>query len=618
MVQETTNDSISSDVSKRSDDPNSRWICRIPRRIWLGAFFAAGMFAIAWWGLPADVPREPVILARDADGKLREQGSESGGLSFNAQLGSLNAKNQTTCVSSSGHSNPAYIAARTLIIINQADDVLMDRVGAELVESLKSELAFDRLEYYPYGHLPESGKPAPDFYLMLELESKTVSGLMNEQLEATVKALLGSTPARSHFHSFDHLTPPLVRLHAEVQVEHESTYLGVESSAAAYVLQGRDIAKQITSQLKSKLDDAREGHSPVPELPAELAEPEWSPAPDFHFLDELQAEVLTSTRRLMMHNETFWRLTIDCPTTEMFDLVKEELVANNWRVDHEETRHPRSSVMRLVLGTEDLLIFPADRNELPASADETWPDHIDCFIRYRKRMSQDAVRSVIDDVLAQSEPDIGLLLVLHNRASREQRPRIISLLEQHQPGTAESWIVLANYYSILKDMEGCRRSLRMLTCLKSLLIDRGALTNQIHSLAKKHEIDRSEYSELTEDDWIATGLVKMLEDGPVAPVEFGTERPAGFFAIDADSKAHVYSVMIAAAPGEQLTARHLYCSDGHRSWATGGVFHHGQDTYQHHFGAGPDGRRIVMTTTRLAPDRFRAVARFIRAGSPQE
>lgn len=618
MVEETTNDRFSSDVPKSSDVPNEGRVRRIPRRVWLGAVVIAGLFAVVWWGLPADVPREPVILARDADGTLREQGSPNGGLTFNAQLGSLNAKNQTTCVSSSSHSNPAYFAARNLIIINQVDDVLMDRVGAELVESLKSELAFDRLEYYPYGHLPESGKLAPDFYLMLELESKTVSGLMNEQLEATVKALLGSTPARSHFHSFDHLTPPLVRLHSEVQVKHESKYLGVESSAAAYVLQGRDIAKQITSQLKSKFEDAREGHSPVPELPAELAEPEWSPTPDFHFLDEMQAEVLTSTRRLMMHNETFWRLTIDGPVTELFDLVKEELVENKWRVDHEETRHPRSSVMRLVLGTEDLLIFPADRDELPASADESWPDRIDCFIRYRKRMSQDAVRSVIDDVLAQSEPDIGLLLVLHDRASREQRPRIISLLEQHQPGTSESWIVLANYYSALKDMEGCRRSLRMLTCLKSLSIDPGALTNRISSLAKKHEIDRPEYSELTEDDWIATGLVKILEDGPAAPVEFGTDRPAGFFAIDAGGKAHVYSVMITAGPGEQLTARHLYCSDGHRSWGTGGVSHQGQETNQYRFGSGPDDRRVVLTTTRLAPDRFRAVARFIRRGSPQE
>lgn len=604
MMQETTRDSDGIDTPKRA------WISRIPRWCWLATLVVVGPVILIWKGFPPDVPREPVILARDSDGALRQQGSPRAGLALNAQLGTLKANNQTSCVSSSGHSNPAFFAARHLIIINQSDDVLMERVGAELIESLKSELAFDRLEYYPHGHLPETGKPAPDFYLMLELRSKTVSGLMNDQLQATVKALLGSTPVRSRFNSFDQLSPPLVRLHAEVEVEHESTYFGVESSGATYVLQGRDIAKQITARLKTSFEKAREGHQPVPELPVELAEPEWSPVPDFEFLRNLNAEVLTSTHRLMTHNETFWRLKSDGTTAELFADVKGELAGSGWRVDHEQTTHPRSSILRLVQKERDLIIFPADREQLPASADGNWPETADYFVRYRDRMSLDAVRLVIDEVLTQQKPDIGLLLLFHNQASQEQRSKIVSLLEQHRPGIPDSWIVLARHYSRQNDIDGCRRALRRLMCFQHVLQDPAGLRSRIQDIAEENGIDDSEYSELTEDDWLATGFVQITPSSDGNPVEFGFDGPAAFFAIDDRGESHVFSITVNSGPDGELTATRMHSADGARSWSSGSIFHHGQEEDRHRFGNGLNGRYVVMTTTRLAPDRFRTVARI--------
>ncbi len=586
--------------------PRRGLIRRIPRRIKIGAIVLLGSAVVIWNVFPPNVPQEPVILARDADGTLREQGEQGGDrLTFNAHLGELKSENSTFCGSSSSHSNPAFFAARHLIIINRSDDILMERVGAELIESLKTELAVDRLEYYPLGHMPELGSLSPDFYVTLELDSKKVSGLLSEKLDATVKATLGTTLSKSSFTSHDHLTPPLVNLHADVEVNHKSTYLGVESSAAAYILQGRDIAKQITSQLKAKFEAAREDHGPIPEMPIGLAEPDWSPIPELDCLKSLKAEVETSTHRLMIHNETFWRLTTDKTADELFAVVKEELIAKNWRIDHEETSFPRSSILRLVDGSRVLKVFPADRNELPSSADDVWPASVEFFVHYRDRVSTDVIESAIGDTLDKPTPDVDFLLVFHSRASREQRPKIISLLEGQKPGTPASWMALADHYSSRKDVDGCRRALRMLTCLKHVARDGSSLSDKIRKIAKKHDIEKGDYESPRREDWLDLGLIELPEEGQAEPIEFGLGVQAGFFEIDSEGKATVYSVVVNEIGESQLEGTHMKCSGGSRSWSTGRGLNSSQKTDHHSFSRHPNKGRLEMTTEQLAPNRFR-------------
>jgi hypothetical protein len=578
---------------------------RIPRRIRIATLVVAIGGLVVWNIFPPDVPNKPIVLAREADGTLREQGGEdAGALAFNAHLGELKSQNSTSSVSSSGHSNPAFFAARHLIIINQSDDVLMERVGVELLDQLKQLLAVDRLEYYPFGHMPELGGLAPDFYVTLKLKSKEVSGLINDKLDATVKSTLGSTPANSSFSSFDDLTPPIVRLHASVEVRHQSTYFGVESSSAVYVLQGRDIAKQIASQLKTKFDEARADHGALPEIPIELANPEYSPIPEFKFLDQLGAKVVTSAHRLMTPNETFWRLTTDKTTDELFGAIKSEFVDSGWRLDHEETSFPRSAILRFVDRPRVLMIFPADRDELPRTADEPQPEHVDYFVHYRDRVSSDVLESAIEQVLEQPKPDVNFLVAFHGRGSSSQRGRIISLLEEESPGTIAIWSKLADHYSSRKDIEGCRRALRMLTCLKHLSSNGSSIENKIRNIAKKQKIDESEFESPTRDDWLTLGLVEMTEDGLPEPIEFGLGTCVGFFDIGEDGKVWVYSIVINDTGTSQLEAVRMKCSGGSRSWSSGEIFNSSRTTDHHSFGRGQGQGRVELTTEKLSDDRF--------------
>lgn len=587
------------------------YLTRIPRRIRIVALVVAVGGFVVWNLFPPDVPREPIVLAREADGTLREQGvGGTDALAFNAHLGELKSQNSTSCVSSSGHSNPAFFAARHLIIINQTDDVLMERVGAELLDELKQSLVVDRLEYYPFGHMPELGGLAPDFYVTLELKSKEVSGVLNDKLNATVKSTLGSTLAKSSFSSFDDLTPPIVRLHANVEVEHQSTYFGVESSSAAYTLQGRDIAKQIATQLKSKFDEVRGDHGALPEMPTELAIPEYSPIPEFEFLDQLGAKVVTSTHRLMTHNETFWRLTTDKTSDKLFSVIKSEFAGSEWRIDHEETSFPRSAILRFVDRPQVLMIFPADRDQLPRTADEPQPEHVDYYVHYRDRVSSDFLESAIEQVLEQPKPDVNFLVAFHGRGSSGQRGRIISLLEEESPGTAVIWSRLADHYSSQQDIEGCRRALRMLTCLKHLSSDGSSIDNKIRDIAKKQKIDKSEFESPPRDDWLTLGLVEITDDGQPEPIEFGLDTRVGFFDIDEKGKVWVYSMVINRTGTSQLEAVRMKCSGGSRSWSAGGIFTSGQTIDLHSFRRGEYRGRLELTTEKLSDAQFRATLRL--------
>jgi hypothetical protein len=148
------------------------------RWIKIGLLFLLIAFLAVWNLMPPDVVRNPVVLGRGDDGELHEQSPNAdNGLHFNAHVGALKSQNSTTTASSESRSDPAFLADRGLMIINLSNHVLMERVGTELLAQLKADNKFDRLEYYPSGHLPETGVEAPDLWLSLNLESVEESGI---------------------------------------------------------------------------------------------------------------------------------------------------------------------------------------------------------------------------------------------------------------------------------------------------------------------------------------------------------------------------------------------------------------------------------------------------------
>ncbi len=319
-------------------------ISEVPQRsrawrwVRIGLLFLLVAFLAVWNLLPPGVVREPVVMGRGDDGKLHEQSPEQDvGLHFNAHVGALKSQNNTTTVSSESHSNPAFFADRSLVILNLSDHVLMERIGTELLEQIKADNQFDRIEYYPAGLGPEIGAEAPDLFLSLSLESIEESGIIGRSLKATVAATLGRSPNASNHSVNDHLSPPIVTLNANISVDHESSLTGIESSSAAYSQQGKDIAKHLITAVSSKLKSLREKCQSLPNLPSSL-HPEFVAAPEFEFLKRLNAIRQTSVHGFMFHNETFWQFTSTEAVEPLLTALRDELSKSDWQVgDFEAT-----------------------------------------------------------------------------------------------------------------------------------------------------------------------------------------------------------------------------------------------------------------------------------------
>ena len=292
------------------------------------------VFLAVWNLLPPNVIRVPVVLGRGDDGQLHDESPQPSGnlLHFDAHVGVLKSQNSTTMGSTESHSHPAFLADRSLVIVNQSGHQLMERVGTELLTQLKHENHFDRLEYYPLGHSPKPGGEAPDLVLRLDLISVQESGLAGRTLNAMVTATLGSSLAGSSYRVNDHLTPPIVLMDSEISIGHESSMTGIESSSAKYMLQGKDIAKQLATSVSGRLKTLREKHPPMPKFPASLR-PEFQAAPEFAFVKRLNATCRTSSHGLMFRNETFWQFESLENAEPLLSSVRDELQESGWQVN---------------------------------------------------------------------------------------------------------------------------------------------------------------------------------------------------------------------------------------------------------------------------------------------
>jgi len=532
--------------------------------------------AYAWYFLPPDVIAEPTHFHRDDSGALVPDENSSGdGSRLKAQLGRLKARNNTVMVSSETHSNPAFLAASRLLIVNESDHLLIARVATSLLNQLKDDSQFSEIDYFPHGELPETGKVAPDLYLMLDLKSIDESGLIGRDLKAQVIAHFGTTLADSNYNVHDDQSPPTVGMSADIEVDHESSLLGVESSAAAYTQQGDDIAKQISGHLLGKLKDLREKHSPLPEMPTSLY-PGWAPAPDFAFLDQLHASRLTGVHGLMLRNESLWEYEpLDDPITTV-TRIRDTLLADGWTENNFYTKSEEHFSLQMSKGDATFNVFPEKESSrvrlqptVSGDGDEAAASPpLKHFVRYRDRQAHAEIRTVVDELFAADPPDIPILLAMQKNWQGDQHSRAIQLIEDSGVRSTNAWLLVAESYSKRKDIEGTRRALDCCRFLARTLTDAGDVDRRIKKIAQKHKIDMGKPGVPDE------GLLKKLgfvaldpEAASAVTVRFG--EPAACYVMDDDGQAAVFTYTIDRLAGDnRFRVVALESTGTTRSWST--------------------------------------------------
>lgn len=592
-------------------------ISAVPRRsqtwrwVKIGLLFFVVAFVAVWNLMPPNVVQNPVVMGRGDDGKLHEQSPNADtGLHFNAHVGALKSQNNTTTSSSQSHSDPAFLADQGLMIFNHSGHVLMERVGTELLALLKAEDQFDRLAYYPSGHAPEIGAEAPDLWLGIDLESIEESGITGRDLKATVTATLRSSLAGSHHSVYDHLSPPIVKLNANISVDHQSSLTGIESSSAEYSLQGKDIAKHLMTAISGKLKTLREKYHPLPKLPSSLR-PEFVAAPEFEFLKRLNATRETSFHGFMCHNETFWQFSSTENAEPMLTSIRDELSKSEWQIGDFAAADQQNAYLRAEKGDTILELFPTNRRVFSTVEAKEQQGPIQYHVRYLHRMNSEELQAVVGELLSVQKPDMDVLLILRRFGNPEQQAQIMQLIKKHPPRSVEAWMMLAEFYAGSNNAEECRLALIRATLLLRTVRDAGDHDRRIKDIAAKQKIDASALKTVDPSVLTELGIAELVVGAEPSDVEISANSAASFFVRNDSEGFEVITVRIQTEgrgqPGTRTTVTFLQASENSRSWLTQSPVE-GMSDVQHQFSVGS--RPISASVQKLDSDSFRITAKL--------
>ncbi|MCP4783890.1 MAG: hypothetical protein GY903_23610 [Fuerstiella sp.] len=474
--------------------------------------------AFVWFGVPPVTNTQPVSLQKNSEGRLQQIDSngEAGGLNLEAHAGSLQSSNGISSSTATSHSSPGFFAERSMMILNRSDHLLMQRVGDGLIEYLQDQSHLDRIDYFPTGHGPAVGDRAPDLFVMLDLGAIEESGIVGRDLDATVTLTLGSALTKSNHSVVNSYSPPTLDLSAQFTIEHASSLTGVESSAARYRLQGNNIAQEVGKAILEKLESLLEEHKALPKLP-ESFYPTWIATPEFAFLADQEATLLTSMRGLCCHNESLWVVPNVKDAAALLEQVHSELTALNWKGRSGEFKHGTIN-MRMNNGPKALEVFHVPHRHgkhVLTDANATDNSGIHVYVRFRHSMTQEERNDAYGQMLASATPNFEQLASLRPMGSHKQRQQFIEMIQDSPPQSIEAWMMLAEHYSAEKKIPELQQALKAVYVLSWCQNHTGRMDGRIRQLRKKHKLDTTSVRDVNFVQLQALGLPSVTKESPV-------------------------------------------------------------------------------------------------------
>ena len=489
------------------------------------ALVLLAIIGFVWFCIPPKTNTQPVSLQKDAKGRLQrvDLNDAAGGLNFEAQAGSLKSNNSVSTSASTTHSSPAFFAERSMMIVNYSEHLLMQRIGDGLLDYLQKESQLDRIDYFPFGHDPPSGERAPDLFVVLDLAAIDEAGILGRDLRATVHCALGSEFQKSNYSVSDSYSPPKVELYSQSTIEHSSSLTGVESSAAKYRLQGQDIAQQVGKAITEKLKSLREDHKALPALPDSFY-PAWTSMPEFKFLTDNHATLLTSLHGLCYHNESFWLIPDVTAADSLLEQVHTELTLLDWTGDLPGSNEHGTIHLRMSHGPQVLEVFHVPhRHGLTASVKLAFSGAelqermgVPVYIRFRDSMTIQERHDAYAPMLAAEKSNVEQLVALRRLASQEQRQQLIALIQQSPPQLPDAWLMLAEQYSSEKRIPELEQALRAVYILSWCQNKTGKTDNQIRKLCRKHKLDEKSIRKVDFEQVQSLGLPSVTTDSAVS------------------------------------------------------------------------------------------------------
>jgi hypothetical protein len=534
---------------------------------------------LAWlrFGPGPNVPKHPVKYVRGPDGRMVAQDEsleDSGGLEMHA--GKIQASNSLTSTCTTSRSGNARFACRNVAVFLLSDELLLNRVGQQLLEHLKSLGCIDQLDYYPPGFFPAEGEQSPDVVLTLDLAQLSESGFPGRRrLDAEVVVTAGRRMAKCRSSYMDHLTPPVVDFGWRTTLSHKSTTVGVATSTAKYKLAAEDMAKQIAKAVEKLFDDFAKEDGMLPDLPSAFWPP-YRPAPAWSWMQDLNVQRVSAYHGLMSHNDTVWRIAFDGDLSAWFASIEAAMSQQDWRTDSMQTDLKNVQHLRMSHGAKVMVLFPAPANEAfsPRAASRQLTMAHEYYLFFNDRMTREEVESAMDEALANNAP-LDVLLLFESTWSKTQCRRILERMETEATKSSRGQLAIANIYHRLKEDDKSREALQRADILAKSADQSDALFPQIKSLAKKLEMEAQLKQDPSVEQLKEIGFVELQPDREYEPVQLGIDEPVLFFGFTADGSLKTVAVQVTdATPSDHsrlVQIAYVIRQAGSRSWGRGGT-----------------------------------------------
>ncbi|QDT50339.1 hypothetical protein Pan258_43960 [Symmachiella dynata] len=562
----------------------SREKIRKHRHWWLffGVWLPLTILAFLWFGFSPDVPNQAVHAERDAEGNFIDRllGGEqepADGVTFEAQFGKLNAKNNLASSSSSMSSNPSVFADSHVAIINRSDHTLMKRVGGLMLEQLKQQPWLQRIDYYPRGESIPHGERAPDIFVTLDLKDLSESGLLIEHaIQAKISITASDNLVRSHSSYRDNLTPSKIEYDWNGTLEHDSTTIGIESSAAKYKLAAKDIATQMSDALVKYFEKLREKHGTLPPLP-DYFYPAFQHAEPLSFLENQNAELLFSGHGLMNRNQSVWTIQSDAPPNKVLQAVTEDLAAQGWTVPPfsagESMQHLRIKHERIVLE-----VFPdrESRTDIHINGKLNGagqPKQFTYYVTYLDRMQREEILTACTALLDEEPPFETLLLFRrYSFGDRELEQRVLEYLQAQSTTSPEAFIAKAELLHRAKQDDDARHAMLSAHALSETTSDPGKYKNRLKQLAKTMEIEDFPPETIDVELLKELGIREVKLGSKIADLEFAVNEPAVFIYRTPEGTTKLLSFRVVPQGNHQFEFAFVDSEpdNGSRSWGNGG------------------------------------------------
>ncbi|MAX25194.1 MAG: hypothetical protein CMJ19_11890 [Phycisphaeraceae bacterium] len=341
------------------------------------------------------------------------------------QATKIQSSNNMSSAYSSQNGGKSMFLCRHIALINRSDHPIMQGVQSLLTEKLLGITAIEQItnvDADAQSPWLEDGQLVPDMFLTLDMPQFKASGLLitGRDVQAKVTVHFSDQLGNSTSGYTDDMTPPVVRLNANMDLDHKSTSTGYESANARYQCVIKDITEQLSQAIIKLIDEKTKEFGGTVQIPEALI-PAYKPViADLPLPDHPTLKKLHSSHGLLCHNLTTWFAQPENPevSAAMFEKLHQQFKDAGWKISHYRPRKDEHSGAHLRVFKDRLMVEAFEvRQDNKISAGKP----VDVFIRYSDPMDRDDLKPIYAELLAENGLSMTAWLYFYQTMSRDLR-----------------------------------------------------------------------------------------------------------------------------------------------------------------------------------------------------